>query len=129
MALTYTTNAPEAKSYLVPPGEYRLRIKDAEEQTSKSGNPMVKLTLRVLKEDGTEGVAVHERIPFTPTTYWKVDLFLQACGKHPGEGVQVSLDVDEMVGWEFRARLKHEKLTNGSTDMAIDAYLPDSDDF
>ena len=32
---------------LVPPGQYRVRIEDAEETESKSGKPMVKLTLKV----------------------------------------------------------------------------------
>lgn len=32
---------------LVPPGKYRVRIEDAEEQESKTGKPMVKLILKV----------------------------------------------------------------------------------
>ena len=32
---------------LVPPGKYRVRIEDAEEQTSKSGYPMIKMKLKV----------------------------------------------------------------------------------
>ena len=37
-----------AESYqLVPPGKYRVRIEDAEEQVSKSGKDMVRLTLKV----------------------------------------------------------------------------------
>jgi hypothetical protein len=37
---------------LVPPGDYRVRIEDAEEQTSKSGSPMVKMTLKVSGYNG-----------------------------------------------------------------------------
>ncbi|MBQ3455228.1 MAG: DUF669 domain-containing protein [Synergistaceae bacterium] len=32
---------------LIPPGKYRVRIEEAEEQTSKTGKQMVKLTLKV----------------------------------------------------------------------------------
>ena len=31
---------------LVPPGQYRVRIEDAEEKVSKTGKPMIKLTLK-----------------------------------------------------------------------------------
>ena len=32
---------------LVPPGQYRVRIEDAEEAMSKTGKPMIKITLKV----------------------------------------------------------------------------------
>lgn len=32
---------------LIPPGEYRVRIEDAEETESKTGKPMIKMTLKV----------------------------------------------------------------------------------
>ena len=41
---------------LVPPGDYRVRIEDTEEQTSKSGYPMIKMTLKV---SGYEGDVWH----------------------------------------------------------------------
>ena len=37
---------------LVPPGDYRVRIEDAEETSSKSGYPMIKLTLKVSGYNG-----------------------------------------------------------------------------
>ena len=37
---------------LVPPGDYRVRIEDAEEQTSKTGKPMIKITLKVSGYEG-----------------------------------------------------------------------------
>lgn len=37
---------------LVPPGQYRVRIEDAEEKTSKTGKPMVKMTLKVSGYNG-----------------------------------------------------------------------------
>ena len=38
---------------LVPPGDYRVRIEDAEEKTSKSGYPMVKMRLKVSGYNGS----------------------------------------------------------------------------
>ena len=37
---------------LVPPGDYRVRIEDAEETSSKSGYPMINLTLKVSGHNG-----------------------------------------------------------------------------
>ena len=42
-AANYNPNRYE----LIPPGDYRVRIEDAEEQESKSGYPMIKMTLKV----------------------------------------------------------------------------------
>ena len=38
---------------VVPPGKYRVRIEEAEEQTSKSGYPMIKLMLKVSGRRGS----------------------------------------------------------------------------
>ncbi len=38
---------------LIPPGDYRVRIEDAEEQESKSGYPMIKMTLKVSGYNGS----------------------------------------------------------------------------
>ena len=38
---------------LVPPGDYRVRIETAEEQTSKSGWPMIKMRLKVSGSNGS----------------------------------------------------------------------------
>lgn len=41
------------KSYeLVPPGDYRVRIENAEEQTSRTGKQMIKMTLKVSGYEG-----------------------------------------------------------------------------
>ena len=44
----------EEKSFsIVPVGEHRIRIASAEEQTSNSGNPMIKLVLQVSGHNST----------------------------------------------------------------------------
>ena len=49
----YNPENYNAEGYqLVPPGQYRVRIEDAEETTSKTGKPMVKLTLKVSGYNG-----------------------------------------------------------------------------
>ena len=49
----YNPSNYNAEGYqLVPPGQYRVRIEDAEETESKTGKPMVKLTLKVSGYNG-----------------------------------------------------------------------------
>ena len=58
---------------------------------------------------------------------WRIDAFLAAIGKHPGEGVEIELEADELIGTAVRARLKQEKDAKG-TIMRVDAYLlPESE--
>ncbi len=124
MAITYKTKAPESAQFHVPPGEYTLNIMDAVEETSKGGNDMIKLKCRVVNEDGTLGVSLYEYLVFSEKALFRIDQFLAACGKHPGPGLDFSLDCEEMIGWEFRATLKVEE-HNGSKNNKIAAYLCD----
>jgi hypothetical protein len=124
MALTYKTKAPEALQFHVPPGEYTLNVMDAVEETSKSNNDMIKLKCRVVNEDGTLGVSMFEYLVFSEKTLFRIDQFLSACGKHPGPGLDFSLDCEEMIGWTFRAVLKVEE-HNGNKNNKIAAYVFD----
>ena len=123
MALTYKSGSPSASAFFVEPGTYKLRVIEAEEDTSKSGNDMVKLKLRVIKDDGREGPALFDYLVLSETTGWKIDQFLSACGEHPGEGEDVDLDVDKMIGWECEAELTVETY-QGKKSNKVQAYCP-----
>lgn len=125
MAITFKAGKPESKTFTVPAGDYTLRVLEAKEDTSKNGNDMIKLSLAVVKEDGTSGVRLFDYLVFTDASRWKIDSFLMAAGKHPGEGKSLDLDTDAMIGWECEATLaidKHE----GKESNKIAAYLSDS---
>lgn len=122
MPVTYTTATPAAADFCLPPGDYRLRVINAAEETSKAGNPMIKLRFRVLKENGMEGPAVFDYLVFHETCYWRVDHFLQSCGRHPGPGAQLTLHPEQMLGWECQAALKVETF-EGVKSNKIAAYL------
>ena len=129
MALTYKAGKPEASSFIVPAGVYTLRVIEAEEDTSKGGNDMVKLKLRVVKDDGKDGPALFDYLVFTESSFWKIDAFLKSADKHPGEGEEVELDCDDMIGWEVRAKLTVDTY-NGKQSNKVDAYLfEDGEDF
>ena len=123
--IQFKAGKPENKTFTVPAGDYTLRVLEAKEDTSKSGNDMIKLTLAVVKEDGTNGVRVFDYLVFTEAARWKVDSFLLAAGKHPGEGKSLDLDTDEMIGWEAEATLSIDK-HEGKESNKVAAYISDS---
>ena len=122
MALTYNSGSPSASSFSVEAGTYKLRVIEATEDTSKGGNDMVKLKLRILKADGSDGPAMFDYLVLGENTGWKIDQFLSACGEHPGEGQRVSLDVDAMIGWECEAELTVETY-NGKKSNKVANYV------
>lgn len=109
----------------VEPGDYKLRVIEASEETSKSGNEQIKLKLRVIREDGSEGPALFDYLVFAQSCFWKVDAFLKACGQHPGEGLPVDVQADEIIGWECEATLKVETY-DGKKNNKVAAYLWDN---
>lgn len=122
MALTYKSTGATGSSFAVPAGTYRVRVIEASEDTSKSGNDMVKLKLRVLKPDGGEGPALFDYLVLSENASWKIDQFLAACGHPTAEGDDVSLDVDDMIGWECEADLSVEEY-NGKKSNKVAAYV------
>lgn len=123
---TYLTAKPTegAGSFLVEPGEYELRVIDARESQSQAGNDMIELTHRIMLPDGTEGPKVYDRLVFTEKAMWRVDQFVAACGKHPGEGQQFDLYPSLMFGWTCRAKLKVDTY-NDKRRNQVEEYLID----
>lgn len=124
MAIKFKAGKPEASQFYVEPGDYRCKVVEAKEDTSKAGNDMITAKCRVIREDGTEGPAFFERLVFTEKTFWRVDQFLKACGKHPGEGEDIAIDADDMIGWEFEATLTIEEY-DGRKSNRIAEFLFD----
>jgi hypothetical protein len=125
MAITYTTGAPQGGGVdpILEKGRYTFRVADAEEKKSKAGNPMIEFKARHLKEDGTTGRAVYGNLVFAEKALWKVDQFAAACGKHPGEGEDLTLDAEEMVGWEFVAEVEVTKDDKGRDRNEFTAFI------
>lgn len=125
MAFKYRPGNPTASNFSVAPGKYQVRVIDAKEETSKSGNDMIKLHLRTLKEDGTEGPALFDYLVMSETAQWKIDQFLSACETHPGEGVAMELDADAMVGWECEAELSVETYEGKKQNKVVAYVVPE----
>lgn len=99
-----------------------MRVIDAKEDTSKGGNDMFKLTLRVIHDNGREGPALFDYLVFSESSFWKVDIFLKAVGQNYEEGSSIELHADEMIGLQARARLGVSEF-NGKRSNKVEAYL------
>ena len=122
MKFTAGSQTASNDRFLVPDGVYEIECIDAREKTSKGGNPMIELNWQIVGENGDHGPKFKDWLVMSEAVAWRIDAFLTAIGKHPGEGVEIELDADELIGVSTRARLKQEKDDKG-TSMRVDAYL------
>ena len=128
MKFTAGSQTASNDRFLVPDGIYEIECVEAIEKTAKSGNPMIQLTWEIVGKNGDNGPRLKDWLVMTEAVAWRIDAFLVAIGRHPGEGVEVELEADDLIGVSTRARLKQEKDAKG-TNMRVDAYLgPDADD-
>ena len=106
---------------LVPPGDYRVRIENAEEQTSKSGYPMVKMTLKV---SGYNGSIWHymvfmndspERIRMTNDNLGRI---FNSFGIEPGD-----LNVERWKGKVGAAHVKNEPDNKGNMRASVSYFI------
>lgn len=122
MSLKYKSGSISASAFFVEAGTYKLRVIEAQEDTSKAGNEIIKLKLRVIMDDGSDGPALFDYLVFSESAGWKIDQFLSACGQHPGEGKEVELDADAMIGWECEAELTVESY-DGKKSNKVQSYI------
>jgi hypothetical protein len=121
MAIKFNAGNPDSETVI--PGDYTLEIIDAKEDTSTNGNDMFKLTTAIVGPDGTaRGARIWHNLVITESTAWRINSFLKSCGHHPGEGVDIELDADKMIGWRLRATVGNE-VYQGKTSPRIQKFL------
>lgn len=105
---------------LVPPGKYRVRIEEAEEQTSRSGYPMIKMTLKV---SGYNSHIWHYMV-FMNTDADKIRLTNDNLGRifDSFNIAQGDLNLKDWKGKVGAAEIKNE-LDNRSTMRAVVSYF------
>ena len=106
---------------LLPEGEYKFRVLEATESTSKAGNDQFVVNLRILDEAGE--VAITDWIPCIKKAIWKVSSFLRAVGtidiaKTEGVGKAFA----QSVGMKGRLELTHEEY-NGKDRNRVKRYV------
>lgn len=107
MSFNYDPKDAEAK--LIPDGEYDAEVIEVEEQTSKAGNAMLKLTVKVWANGGSFHVFDYV---VNPATLWKLKQLSSAVGLM--DKFQTgSMNPRELVGKSFIAGVKTKKDETG----------------
>ena len=107
----------ESNFGIIPVGDHRVRIANAEEKTSNAGNDMLVLTLDVSGHSGR----IWERVVFLPDnpqmTNRKLGQIFDSFGITPG-----NMNFASWVGKVGGARVKHETY-NGENSAKVSYFL------
>jgi hypothetical protein len=107
---TYTQTEPKEKvTYFVEPGVYEVEVENAVEKRSQSGNDMIKLDVKVILRDGTDGPTCWDYLVFTPKAAWKIDAFRASCGEAVIPGEPCSIEAQNLIGKRGLAYIGEEE--------------------
>ena len=81
----------------IPAGRYPVEVDDAEEMTSRKGDPMIKLIFKVLEGEYT-GRIIYNYIVFNEGGMFSARKAIEALGVEFVKGQAVSINPDQLVG-------------------------------
>jgi hypothetical protein len=114
---------PEAKrpNFLLPKGTYPAQIEGAEEKTSKAGNPMLVVELRVFNGESSKLITDYIVTGGEYSMDWKIAHLMRSVGDDPAIG---EVDAATLAGRNctVKVRIKPAK-GDYPEDNAIDDYL------
>ncbi len=100
-----------AESNMIPEGEYPFEINSATEQTSKSGNEMVKLWVHIVDTEG-KGHGIWDYLVAIDSMAYKLRHFAEATGMLP-EYEQGEMTADSMVGCTGKCKVGIQPAKDG----------------
>ena len=127
MPITYSYGQSDNQPDFLEAGNYPAVAEKAVEKQSKSGNNMIEICWRC-----DNGFPIWDHLVDKDTCRWKSDQLLDAVGKAPEKGKEVTLDADVITNDQWRVNLK-VILRDGKNE--IEGYekaedkLPDSKSF
>lgn len=107
-------------NFTLPKGEYSAKIIEAEEKTSKAGNPMLVIKLEVYNEDRTKFITDYIVTGGENPQDWKVGHLVAACGLPDSGALNCADAIDRYV--RVKVKIKPAK-GDYQEDNAIDDYL------
>lgn len=107
------SNVQERKP--LEPGVYNFTVEKAAEAVSKSGKPMLKVTLK----EADTGTFVFDNFVLEETCLWRLKQFFTALGLDTSESLDV--DPDELIGYSVTASVEQEEY-NGNINNKVKKY-------
>ena len=120
MAIQWNFNADDYQEQSfapIPVGDHRVRIRDAEECTSRNGNDMIKLTLDVSGHNSTLWFYLVFMPDNPQMVNQKLGQIFSSFGIAPGD-----LNLEHWKGQVGACRVKHEKY-NGEDQAKVSYFL------
>jgi len=117
---SYQSSEPNSRADYIEPGDYTVTVINAEETIAKSGNDMIDLKLRV----EPCGVILYDCLVFTPSAFWKIDVFRAATGETVRPDEEVEIMADELIGRTGRVRLVVEEYKGRKRNKVAAWLLP-----
>lgn len=120
MAINWNFNADDYKENSfapIPVGDHRVRIRDAEETTSRNGNDMIKMTLDVSGYSSTLWFYIVFMPDNPQMVNQKLGQVFSSFGITPGD-----LNLENWKGKVGAARIKHRQY-NGETQADVSYFL------
>lgn len=102
----------------LPEGVYELQVASAEETTSSTGNPMLKIELDVLDDD--QNHKIWDNFVLIDKCLWKIKEFFEALGMDTSKVCEI--DSAELVGLTVKAKVIQDEY-EGNPQNRIKKYL------
>jgi hypothetical protein len=111
---TTNTRAP------LPTGWYAVQISEAEQTTSKAGNPMLKIVYAVLGNSDGEVVEgnrlLWEYVPLTANATFRIQRILLAVELIQTDSTDVQFEATDLIGTELHVYVTQEMYDNRTTN-------------
>lgn len=114
------TNYKDRVGSRVMPGTYTVAVEDAEMDTSKAGNPMCNLWLRVVGGD-YDGATIMDRLTVTDKSLFRVVGFMQAIGL-PTPKKRLILNLSQFIGKSLLITVDDGDPYNGVVKSEVRGY-------
>ena len=122
---------PEGGAFKQPtPGLYTAKVHKIVEETSKAGNDMLTVSLKITNRRGPQkefkGTVVRSWVALTEAAEFKLVEFLKACGVKVKKG-DISFDTDKLIGTEVQIKIEGGTY-NGDYSASVARIIPISED-
>lgn len=105
----------------IAPGKYLVLVEDAEQDTSRNGNVMVVLWLRVLDGEFKDSTIL-DRLVMTQNSLYRVVAFLQAIGI-PTPKKRLALSTKQLIGRKLEIEVDDGEPYNGRVKSEVRGYM------
>lgn len=101
MPITVNLKGVQTELEVVPAGVYESTVASVTEATSKAGNPMLSVKLRIDAPEDFAGRMLFDNFSLLPQALWRLKRWLLDLGYDPDElEGQIELEPEELVGLE-----------------------------